>query len=738
MKCLALIFTAVAFAPFSNDVFAQATASAGFALKNIEGIDPIGAHFSIIATDDADLSTGFFYFSSLGRLVSAQCGATGCRSRATLSSVANNRGLFPSAILRRAADGGLPLVSYYDAATQDLILGACSVDQSCPSMNERILESAGDVGQESSIALNPSTGRAYISYYDATNQDLKLYRCSDAACGSGDSVSLQTTGNVGRRSAAVFSGSTLTIAYEDVSLNQIWYTSLSAPYASATAQNLGAGSKPQILVDASGNPQIIYTAFDGSLRLVRCAAPACLSGTTTRTLLPAGQGDSPTLKLKPDGTLAISATQTATGTVRILSCNNAICDAPIVAVIDNAPGRGGESSTQLLPDGSPLVFYHDASNQSVRFGGCGDTTCAITPFNDMALNGFSASSARLAMRTGDLPTVAYLKRDGELRPALALCNDAACNTITKRNFATPPASVAPVALNIRSDGRAILYHGDALGGTALESCSDATCSAFTRTQISASNSDTNTQYQMTLRAAADGRPVLAYVDSTNNDVYAYICSNVNCSSGAARLLGNESNTMAQILQMNILVDNTNRPVLIYAVVLNNNTYTTKYVRCNDSECITATTTNIGNVPTNFALPAAFRSDGRLAFLESSNALNYVLCSDVACSSQTRTALNVPGLIDPVYTMALSATNVPSFEISGPSNAKIASCIDATCTGGTLNTTAAINEATAFDEYVGSVALSSSARASAVFSEELRADIYLALPVVDNIFANGFE
>ena len=67
---------------------------------------------------------------------------------------------------------GLALISYYDATNRDLKVAHCS-NQACTSATISSLDRTGDVGQYTSIALG-SDDRGLITYYDATNGDLKV------------------------------------------------------------------------------------------------------------------------------------------------------------------------------------------------------------------------------------------------------------------------------------------------------------------------------------------------------------------------------------------------------------------------------------------------------------------------------------------------------------------------------------------------------------------------------------
>jgi hypothetical protein len=75
---------------------------------------------------------------------------------------------------------GLPLISYYDATNGNLKVAHCS-NSACTSATRTTVDHAGDVGQYSSVTIG-TDGLPLISYYDATNSDLKVAHCSNLFC----------------------------------------------------------------------------------------------------------------------------------------------------------------------------------------------------------------------------------------------------------------------------------------------------------------------------------------------------------------------------------------------------------------------------------------------------------------------------------------------------------------------------------------------------------------------------
>ena len=75
---------------------------------------------------------------------------------------------------------GLALISYYDATNSDLKVAHCS-NFACNTATLTTVDSAGSVGQYSSVTIG-ADGLALISYYDETNGDLKVAHCSNLFC----------------------------------------------------------------------------------------------------------------------------------------------------------------------------------------------------------------------------------------------------------------------------------------------------------------------------------------------------------------------------------------------------------------------------------------------------------------------------------------------------------------------------------------------------------------------------
>jgi nitrous oxide reductase accessory protein NosL len=97
-----------------------------------------------------------------------------------------------------------PVISYYHPAHGDLLVATC--DSDCSTKRIQVVDSAGDVGKYNSLVLLPFRDprgqiveRPFVSYYDATNGDLKTVYCGNANCSGGNAIqTLDSEGDVGQ------------------------------------------------------------------------------------------------------------------------------------------------------------------------------------------------------------------------------------------------------------------------------------------------------------------------------------------------------------------------------------------------------------------------------------------------------------------------------------------------------------------------------------------------------------
>ncbi|WKZ81701.1 MAG: cell wall-binding repeat-containing protein [Acidimicrobiia bacterium] len=226
----------------------------------VDSSGSVGLHTSLVLDSSGFPVISYRSFSS-GDLKLARCHDATCTTK-TIATVEDSfdTGYWTSLVLDTS---GFPIISYYDASARDLRLARCA-DLTCSSKTLQTVDSeVFDVGKYSSLALDRS-GFPIISYYDVTNADLKVARCSDAAC----TTSVRTAVDPG---------------------------------------NL-VGTYTSLVLDVADNPVIsYYDEANGDLKLAHCRNPACTSGTVIVTVPSLGDvGKYSSLALDPAGNPVIA------------------------------------------------------------------------------------------------------------------------------------------------------------------------------------------------------------------------------------------------------------------------------------------------------------------------------------------------------------------------------------------------------------------------------------------------
>jgi hypothetical protein len=138
----------------------------------------VGLHTSI--TIGPDLLPVISYFDNTADdLKVLHCGNTDCSAGNTATTVAGASAEGEYSAITRGPDG-LPTITYYDGAADDLKILYCQ-DATCTASTSRTLDSGGDVGQYTSVTYG-ADGFPVVSYFDNTADDLKVAHCSNINC----------------------------------------------------------------------------------------------------------------------------------------------------------------------------------------------------------------------------------------------------------------------------------------------------------------------------------------------------------------------------------------------------------------------------------------------------------------------------------------------------------------------------------------------------------------------------
>ena len=360
--------------------------------NTLSTVDPalgVGQYSSIAIGADSLPVVAYFVAGSFDLKV-AKCANAACTAgTSTLSTVDLPGSLGLHSSIAVGADG-LPVIAYYNGANDDLRVAKCA-NAACSGGASVLstVDSAGSVGQYASVAIG-ADGLPVIAYYDATNFDLKVAKCANAACSGGTSTlnTVDSGGNVGQFSS--------------------------------------------IAIGADGLPVIsYYDATNFNLKVAKCTNATCAAGTSTITAVDSTDnvGQSTSLAIGADGLAVISYYDATNFNLKVAKCTNAACTASTRGTVDVGPLVGGHNSITIGADGLPVVAYVDSLNANLKVAKCANAACTAgtSALGTVDSVGNVGQYPSIAIGADGLPVISYY--DGtNFNLKLAKCANTLCSS----------------------------------------------------------------------------------------------------------------------------------------------------------------------------------------------------------------------------------------------------------------------------------------------------------------------
>lgn len=316
---------------------------------------------------------------------------------------------------------GLPAISYYDATTQNLKIAICFFAAACNTgfigagwASIPLDTTGGNEGQYTSLAM--IGGTPIISYYDVTNQDLRLL-----ALFVGD-FPIDTAGNMGMATSLTISTSgSWMISYFDASDTALKLAEyLPAPQDRVRFHVVDGSSTVglfgSLALDAAGDPRVAYYVPPGQLRYAICTANC---GTASPTWAVSvvdvidNVGQYASMSLDNVGIPRVTYYDAINGDLKLAVCSGNCTGAGAtwtISTVDTAGNVGQYASLALSGAGDPRVSYYDGTNGSLRVAECTvgcSTTLPTWSLSTVDTTGGVGVGTSLALSIAGEPRIAY-------------------------------------------------------------------------------------------------------------------------------------------------------------------------------------------------------------------------------------------------------------------------------------------------------------------------------------------
>jgi len=362
----------------------------------------------------------------------------------------------------------------------------------------RTLDSTGDVGQYPAIIIGLD-GLPIISYYDATNGDLKVYHCNDMTCSSDVATTLDSDGDVGEYSS--------------------------------------------ITIGGNGYPLIsYYDRTNGNLKVALCGNTACTSATAV--IMDSGGifgdvGQWTSITTNEEGYAYVSYYDVTNGDLKAARCHDAVCNLRSSGPVDTTGDVGQYSSVVRSNSNYAYISYYDATNGNLKVARCTNMNCnsstiLVVDGTDI-INGQEEDVglwSSITVLMDDYPVIAYAKASqaGSASQALvAHCTSSTCSTATTNTIITM-GSLDPqfqgFSTTVGPNGQALIaFAWDTATQVYMGFCRDLTCTGTSlNDQAVAGGGPRHTS----LTIGADGLPIFVYYDESAGDLKLVHCSDQSC------------------------------------------------------------------------------------------------------------------------------------------------------------------------------------------------------------------
>lgn len=468
----------------------NANCTSGNNITTVDASGDVGRYPSLLLSNDNPVVS--YLDLANGKLKILRCGNAMCTSGNTTASVAGVSGVtgyFSSLMLD---SNNIPIVSFYNLTNHDLNVLHCG-NTTCTSNNSIVVPDInGQVGLYTSLKLD-ANNNPVVSYYDATNGDLKVLHCGSSTCDPNNVVVADSTANVGQ------------------------YSSLK--------------------LDAGGQPVVSYwDETNGDLKLLHCGNLICTAGNSiTKPSVVGNTGWDTSLQLDALGNPVVSHYSLTDNAMKILHCNNMNCMGVNSIQMPDILSRR-HTSLVLDSAGNPVIASSGQADQGLRIVHCGDATCSTNntiTSPDFPVFPFNADvrGVSLVLDVNGYPVVSFYRADTAQLKILH-CVDAACNGPGNSIALPDPTAQASdhrsTSLVLDIAGNPVVAYQDSANNVLkILHCGNSNCTAGNSVATVVANPNIGTEPSIKLDKS--GNPVVSY--GANSGMMILHCGNATCTAG---------------------------------------------------------------------------------------------------------------------------------------------------------------------------------------------------------------
>jgi len=319
-----------------------------------------------------------------------------------------------------ATVNGNPAISYWDASNSDLRYVRATNASGTAWGTPITVDGDGDTGYFPSLVI--VNGNPAISYHDSGNDVLRYVRATDASGTAWGAPITVDTGDTGLNLSMAIVDGNPAISYYDATNGDLRYvratdasgTAWDTPITVDSAGNTGSFTS---LAVVNGNPAISYLDNgNGDLRYVRATDASGSAWGTPVTPDSAGFTGVDTSLAVVNGNPAISYQDVTNGDLRYVRASDAsggVWDTPVTP---DSAGETGYYTSLAVVNGNPAISYYDYTNGNLRFVRALDASGSAwgTPATPDS-TGDTGTESSLAVVNGS-PAISYHEvTNGDLR-----------------------------------------------------------------------------------------------------------------------------------------------------------------------------------------------------------------------------------------------------------------------------------------------------------------------------------